>query len=225
MISTTESVPDVAHQLNKILEQRGLNYIAINAAVEEQTIASKQCRLTPQDLFIRDNITSDDILVVSLGGNDIALKPTMKTIFAMGQILLLNDIEDLENLDRKVTGFASLQELFVDGIREYIGKLTEKTMPGRIVVTTLYYMSEMGKGWADTPLKLIGYDSNPLFIQALLRRLSVEMKKLLPEFQILPLWRCLDGKTESDYIERVEPSVTGGEKMARYIIGSLMERS
>ena len=40
-----------------------------------------------QDMFVRDNITEDDILVVDVGGNDVALHPTCGVIFNI--ILLL----------------------------------------------------------------------------------------------------------------------------------------
>ena len=33
-----------------------------------------------QDKFIRDNITEDDVLVASVGGNDIALAPQLLTV-------------------------------------------------------------------------------------------------------------------------------------------------
>lgn len=38
-------------------------------------------------MFVRDNITEDDILVVDVGGNDVALHPTCGVIFNI--ILLL----------------------------------------------------------------------------------------------------------------------------------------
>jgi len=40
-----------------------------------------------EDMFVRDNITEDDILVVDVGGNDVALHPTCGVIFNI--ILLL----------------------------------------------------------------------------------------------------------------------------------------
>ena len=40
-----------------------------------------------QDMFVRDSITEDDILVVDVGGNDVALHPTCGVIFNI--ILLL----------------------------------------------------------------------------------------------------------------------------------------
>ena len=53
---------------------------AINTAVEATTLNERTFRLRSQDVFLRDNIQSNDILVVSVGGNDIALAPCPCTI-------------------------------------------------------------------------------------------------------------------------------------------------
>ena len=72
--------PDVNYYLNKYLQDHN-RYFCINAAVEESTIGARKDsnRLLPQDEFIRNHITNDDILIVSLGGNDIALRPSLST--------------------------------------------------------------------------------------------------------------------------------------------------
>lgn len=46
----------------------------LNAAVEATSLNDRAFnRLLPQDAFIRNNIDKDDVLVVSVGGNDVAL--------------------------------------------------------------------------------------------------------------------------------------------------------
>ena len=42
-----------------------------------------------QDKFIQNNIQQDDILIVSVGGNDIALYPTPCTILSMAGLICL----------------------------------------------------------------------------------------------------------------------------------------
>ena len=37
----------------------------------------------------------------------------------------------------------------------------------------------------------------------------------------LPFYETLDGKTTEDYVQRVEPSIQGGEKMAKVILDRL----
>lgn len=62
----------------------GRRYAAINCSVEESTVGARSWgRLLPQDEFIKQHITGDDVLVVSVGGNDIALKPSPCTIVNM----------------------------------------------------------------------------------------------------------------------------------------------
>lgn len=61
----------------------------INTAVEATTLNERSFRLRPQDIFLRENIQSEDILVVSVGGNDIALAPCPCTICSMAGVICL----------------------------------------------------------------------------------------------------------------------------------------
>jgi hypothetical protein len=61
----------------------------INTAVEATTLNERTFRLRPQDVFLRDNIKSNDILVVSVGGNDIAMAPLPCTIAAAAPMLCM----------------------------------------------------------------------------------------------------------------------------------------
>lgn len=70
---------DIAYWINFEIEKQKLRnkYAVINCSIEESTVGARSChRLLPQDQFILDHIDSNDILVISIGGNDIALKPT-----------------------------------------------------------------------------------------------------------------------------------------------------
>ena len=98
---------DVTYHLNSLLEDdnrynrgmpsklssnnntRRIKYAAINTAVEATTLNERSYNLRPQDRFIRDNISADDILIVSVGGNDIALCPTPCTIASVAGLLCL----------------------------------------------------------------------------------------------------------------------------------------
>jgi hypothetical protein len=57
--------------------------------VEATTLNERCFTLTPQDEFLRDNIGKDDVLIVSIGGNDIALRPSICTIASMAGLLCL----------------------------------------------------------------------------------------------------------------------------------------
>ena len=85
------SVAAVTYWMNYLLEQQEHQpkYAVINTAVEATTLNERSYRLRPQDRFIRDNIRSDDVLVVSIGGNDVALAPAPCTIASICGILAL----------------------------------------------------------------------------------------------------------------------------------------
>ena len=66
-----------------------VKYAAINMAVKATTLNERCAKLRPQDKFLRDNIGEEDVLIVSIGGNDIALYPTPATIAAVAGLLCL----------------------------------------------------------------------------------------------------------------------------------------
>ena len=49
-------------------------------------------------------------------------------------------------------------------------------------------------------------------------RIAIEGTEVVP----FPLFRVLDGKTSSDYCQRVEPSPQGGRKMARALLNAVV---
>ena len=51
--------------------------------IEESTVGNRSAGLLIHDAFVRDHITEQDYLVVSMGGNDVALRPTAGTIVSM----------------------------------------------------------------------------------------------------------------------------------------------
>ena len=76
---------DVTYWINYLIENndrsgRQHRLAAINTAVEATTINERAYHLRPQDCFIRDNIQPNDTLIVSIGGNDVAMAPTPCTI-------------------------------------------------------------------------------------------------------------------------------------------------
>ena len=56
---------------------------AINTSVEASTLNERTFKLRPQDKFLRENIAQEDTLVVSVGGNDVALCPCPCTIVSI----------------------------------------------------------------------------------------------------------------------------------------------
>ena len=89
IIRPPTSKRDVAHCLNaELLRRRREDFAAVNCAVEESKVSSRDCgALLPQDCFIRDHISIEDMLIVSVGGNDIALASSPCTITSMLALL------------------------------------------------------------------------------------------------------------------------------------------
>ena len=90
----------------------------------------------------------------------------------------------------------------------------------------IYYPDENpGNSWADPILKLLGYDSNPSKLQLLIDKVFTHATKniKIPGTQVIPLQlsKALDGKNTSDYCARVEPSISGGRKMANLMLDTL----
>ena len=91
----------------------------------------------------------------------------------------------------------------------------------------IYYPDEKidTNSWANTPLGLLGYNTNPKRLQLIIdqlfknatSRINISGTKIIP----VPLSRALDGSNTDDYCERVEPSPTGGAKMAKLIFDEL----
>jgi len=87
----------------------------------------------------------------------------------------------------------------------------------------MYYPDENNTpSWANTALGSLGYNTNPAKIQLLLRKFFEEATSSIriPGSQVIPipLFHPLDGTKSEDYVARVEPSASGGRKMAEYML-------
>lgn len=221
-------VKDVAYWLNKECSQHlvnsGQHVAALNCAVEESGIHQREIdELLPQDVFIRDNITENDILIVDVGGNDVALRPTPGVIFNMLWLLYLTPQCLIRNTGPwGAWGLHYFINLFSTRLQSYIEKITEKRKPRLIIVCMIYFPDERpGGSWADGVLEKLGYNTNPAKLQDVIRQvyhhgvcqIEIPGSNVRP----LPLYETLNGKDSTDYTQRVEPSVKGGSKMARAI--------
>lgn len=235
---------DVCYWLNAGLERErlgsdpersGPSMCAMNTAVEESTLGERlRSGLTPQDQFLRDNLTEDDVLVVNVGGNDIALKPTVWTGLYMAALVYLTCTAMIRDLSCVCAcfrgchcGFPLGLSYFVNMFRhdtaDYIRQLTARRKPKKVIACMLYYLDEKpGGSWADSVLGMLGYDTNPAKLKAVIKRvfelgtsrISVPGVEVVP----FPLFTALDGTNSRDYLQRVEPSAEGGRKMAEGLL-------
>ena len=132
----------VCYWFNKIAaEDLGpLECCTIMTSVEASTAADRyHFGLLAQDEFIRDTVSEDDVIVMSVGGNDVALAPTVATAVSM---VFLN----LSPQWLVCLGAAPGQRHFVSWfhmvIYSYVRKLVEKTLPRKVIVNMIYYPDE-----------------------------------------------------------------------------------
>lgn len=212
---------DVAFHVNKLLARSADAPICINAAVEESTIQRRLTMgLTEQDHIVMNLMEPRDALVVSVGGNDLALAPSVSTMFWMGVISRLSHSAQCAPLHH-------FHDLLGNKVQKYIEQLTSKCKPQVVVPCSLYFPHELQTPcWASRVLKIIGYDSNPKHLQDIIRRIyeeatcsiTIEGTRVEP----LALFEVLDASHSSlDYCARVEPSAQGGRKMASAIVSVL----
>ncbi|CAB9504757.1 expressed unknown protein [Seminavis robusta] len=251
VLSPPESVPDIAYWMNaKLLEQNTSNTArtsVINTAVEATTLNERTRALRPQDTFLRDHIQPNDILIVSVGGNDVAMAPCVCTICAILGLLCCLPQSCTENggtcgscpmddyccgcgcsLASCACGFPPclgyLRHLFGTRTQQYIRRLTSQQVPHKILVCMIYFPDENphSPSWAGGTLAALGYDHNPGKLQALIRKAFVQATSTIqiPGAQVIPvpLYEVLDGQHSQDYVARVEPSPLGGEKMASLLL-------
>lgn len=219
---------DICYHLNKLGESNGIS--CINTSVEATTLEMRvgKNNLLKQDYFIKNNISEKDILIVSIGGNDIALNPTFKTIWNLFKAIYLNNEKDIKLGPSYAYGLKHLVELFKNNIEEYIEKLVARNKPEKIVVCMVYYPCEIETGsWSDRVLYLSGYNSNPKKLQVLMNTLfkygtcniKIRGSKVIP----FPMFKYMDSKCVDDYVQRVEPSSKGGEKIAKGLLDIINE--
>lgn len=207
---------DIAFWMNHLLGDRAT---CINTAVEESMLRDRDQDLLPHDQFIRDNIRSEDVLIVSVGANDIALKPLSCTIKHMLQLAWFTPKSSL--LNGTAWSLKYFKNMFGTKVQNYVDRMTAKTRPRAVIICMIYFPLESGLGqqsWANTQLKALGYNRWPGQLQtavSTLYRIATQKIKLEGS-EVIPcaLHEVLDGRTAENYTARVEPNEKGGKKMA-----------
>jgi hypothetical protein len=223
---------DVAHWLNARAASEAARWAALNCAVEESTLAPRAAgALLAQDVFIRDHITARDVLVVCVGGNDVALAPTLATVLNMVCAVWLNG---RGGAPVRADGWGMrhfTRGMFRTDMERYIAALTRVTKPRTVVVCMLYHpcvRRGAERGWADSVLRLLGYDGAPRRLQRVIegiyeegvRKVEVDgVEKVLP----IALYDVMDGTDEKLYEARVEPSEKGANAIAGLLSRKLHE--
>ncbi|PVI03481.1 hypothetical protein DM02DRAFT_716750 [Periconia macrospinosa] len=208
--------PDIAFWMNHLYGEKAT---CINTAIEASMLRERDNKLLPQDDFIRRNIRKDDVLIVSVGGNDIAMKPSAWTIYHMLSLAWLTSKSSIE--DGNASSLPYFGSIFKKKTEEYISRLVSVTKPRLVIVCMIYFPLESRhnqESWADISLKCLGYDRWPDQLQTGIRRMfemgtrqvQVEGARVVP----CALYEVMDGTRKEEYTARVEPNQVGGRKMA-----------
>lgn len=242
---------DISYWMNRYLIEKGLGdeYVTLNCAVEATSIGDRACGcILPQDRFIGDNLHDGDILVVSIGGNDVALKPSPCTACNLLSLVHCTTTDCVENLGCGMPlpcddccmggacgcasnlcafpcGMGYFIHLFKTRIESIIRNilLTSNSKPKIIYVCMLYFVDETrSNSWADLALNCMKYDTHPEKLKGFIRKLFELATQNIQLYGIevvgIPLFEVMDGTDTTDYVARVEPSVKGGEKIAKFVL-------
>jgi len=189
---------DVCYWLNKeCVDGKQADMYCVNSAVEATALNSRAFCLLGQDEFIRDHITEDDYLIVSVGGNDIALQPLLFTIINIVMLVCCVPMAWLSDcacacppnthidcgccgcgLPGCLSGFfcgwppglGYLVDLFKNRVENYVTSLVKKRKPKKVLICMIYYPDKQAGGsWADSSLSLLRYNSYPQKLQCAIR--------------------------------------------------------
>jgi hypothetical protein len=252
ILSPPTSIKDIAYWLNYEIEKQGKGEIltALNCAIEESTIERRAYYLLPQDNFIRNTITSKDVLILSVGGNDIALRPQLCTIVNTFSLIFCTTTECinsctcgcalpcdeycsgcttscLSDLCAFPCGYGYFLHLFGTRVQSLANRLISgENRPKKVLICTIYFLDEnQTHSWANVALSGLGYNQNPKHLQTLIRKVfeQATSKINIPGTEVIPvpLFVALDGKDTTDYSQRVEPSAIGGQKMAKLLLEAI----
>jgi lysophospholipase L1-like esterase len=220
---------DIAYYINLRCALHQVPMACINCAVEEATLGEKEgggdkkvynsSGLNAQDLFIQRNITQNDVLFVNIGGNDIALRPTVSTIFNMCKLLWLNSQASMTDDFVNCWGAPYFIEMFSTQLRAYIMRLIKKRQPRKVVIGIIYYPSETPDGWAQTVLNKLSYFEKPQYLQLAIQQIyrhAVQTIRLPAPtvVETFPMYEVMNGKDAALYRQGVEPSPRGNEALA-----------
>lgn len=208
VLNPPRMVRDVCYWMNHLLV--GTDMVCVNTAVEESCLADAP---SAHDGFVLSHLQLGDTVVASIGGNDLILKPAMSTLLTMGvgtylvpQSWLSTALTWLPN---------PLYQLFGVRTQEYMDMFSKASQR---VICTPYFPCASGGGWASRVLSRIDMDKAQTALRAVHELYHKPMERITGA---VPLYEALDWQCETDYKCRVEPSVSGGRKMADRIIKNL----
>jgi hypothetical protein len=145
ILEPARSIRDVCYWFNHHAAQRGSRYAAVNTSVEASTLQDRASgsALLGHDVLIREFLQPDDVIVVSVGGNDIALRPGLSTMLSVSWLAFFARDENIEA--GTASGFGQLRHIFLTQLQGYVQALCAKNKPRKVIVCMIYHPSESGE--------------------------------------------------------------------------------
>ena len=155
----------------------------------------------------------------------VALAPSVSTMLATAGLAHLTPTFVI-NRYKTGLGMCRFRTLFKAYMTAYLEALTSRCKPRAIVLGMIYFPAEGADGsWANTMLRLAGYNWRPKHLQAVLRTVYEQTvaQLQLPGTTVIPLpfFEVLDPQNRDHYVQRVEPSAEGGRLMAEAIVDAI----
>lgn len=207
---------DVCYWMNREAVRRGLDAFCLNTAVEATALNQRACCcLLEQDRLISECITSRDVLIVSIGGNDVALAPVLATILNIIPLLCCTPVYCIDHCacacppNLKIDtgcagcgapgclvspfgfppGLAYFVDLFGHRVENYVRRVLGSARPQKVVVCMYYFLDVHGRGsWADCFLMCMCYNIAPWRLQAALRKVfELATRRIrIPGVEVIP---------------------------------------
>lgn len=208
---------DVCYWLNMEAQRRGIDAFCVNTAVEATSLNSRACCiLLAQDQLISRCITPRDILVVSIGGNDLALNPVLATIANIIPLLCCTPLQCIDNCSVACppnthvdlgccgcglpgclvspfgwpVGMAYFVDLFGNRVENYVKRVLVGRKPQKVVICMYYFLDVYGRGgWADCFLSCMCYDVAPARLQSAIKKVyELATRRIrIPGVEVIPV--------------------------------------
>jgi len=224
--------PDVNYLLNErlFLAQNGTDaqnrICAINTARAGSTLGTRiegGGGLYEQDEFLRDHVSEGDVVIVSVGGND---------LLQAWQLLLsfFNDYNTAESISMLTPEASPKVKQFVDwfnhGTAQYLNKLREKGKPTSVIVCSPYYYTETPAFAQKNFLMMLALSAVPApNLQAFLRLISKfgtsQIQLDGAHVEHIAMYETINGKIPTDYSDGIHLSEQGGRKMVEALFKAI----
>lgn len=198
---------DIENQLNvKLL----YDYVCLNCSYSDSSLTDRNKRIYENDNFVRDNISTDDMLLIGLNGSDF-FERTNQDLVSKISYTLEHPVEENKSL-------LFICEYIHDNLKKYIDNLTKFQYPGKIIVFCYLYPSENEDKALDTIFNLNGYKKRPTRFKNMLNFIFKYLILKFKDIKFIQLDKVISCKDNSLYSGKLRLNEKGGDILTNSII-------